>query len=53
VPGSAIDGVARDLTPLPSDRLCTGSLPAVLPLIGAFVLLQRFWRSGLTAGAVK
>ncbi|MFG2603616.1 carbohydrate ABC transporter permease [Streptomyces sp. NPDC048514] len=31
----------------------TGSLVAVLPLIAAFVCLQRFWRSGLTAGAVK
>ncbi|MGA5124965.1 carbohydrate ABC transporter permease [Streptomyces pseudogriseolus] len=30
-----------------------GSLLAVVPLILAFVLLQRFWRSGLTAGAVK
>ncbi|CAL9361682.1 carbohydrate ABC transporter permease [Streptomyces griseomycini] len=30
-----------------------GSLLAVLPLILAFTLLQRFWRSGLTAGAVK
>jgi multiple sugar transport system permease protein len=30
-----------------------GSLLAVLPLIIAFLLLQRFWRSGLTAGAVK
>lgn len=30
-----------------------GSLLAVLPLVAAFVLLQRFWRSGLTAGAVK
>jgi multiple sugar transport system permease protein len=30
-----------------------GSLLAVLPLIVAFTLLQRFWRSGLTAGAVK
>jgi multiple sugar transport system permease protein len=30
-----------------------GSLLAVLPLIVAFMLLQRFWRSGLTAGAVK
>lgn len=30
-----------------------GSLLAVLPLILAFMLLQRFWRSGLTAGAVK
>ena len=31
----------------------TGALLAVLPLVIAFVLLQRFWRSGLTAGAVK
>ncbi|WP_030740789.1 carbohydrate ABC transporter permease [Streptomyces sp. NRRL F-5135] len=31
----------------------TGSLLAVVPLILAFTLLQRFWRSGLTAGAVK
>jgi multiple sugar transport system permease protein len=30
-----------------------GSLLAILPLIVAFALLQRFWRSGLTAGAVK
>ncbi len=31
----------------------TGSLVAVVPLVAAFVCLQRFWRSGLTAGAVK
>ncbi|MFB6674055.1 carbohydrate ABC transporter permease [Streptomyces sp. NPDC057684] len=30
-----------------------GSLLAVLPLVLAFIFLQRFWRSGLTAGAVK
>ncbi|WP_299534426.1 carbohydrate ABC transporter permease [uncultured Streptomyces sp.] len=30
-----------------------GSLLAVVPLVLAFALLQRFWRSGLTAGAVK
>ncbi|MBT2395932.1 carbohydrate ABC transporter permease [Streptomyces sp. ISL-100] len=30
-----------------------GSLVAVIPLIIAFLSLQRFWRSGLTAGAVK
>ncbi len=30
-----------------------GSLFAVLPLILAFMLLQRFWRAGLSAGAVK
>ncbi|MEU6945592.1 carbohydrate ABC transporter permease [Streptomyces sp. NPDC046316] len=31
----------------------TGSLVAVVPLIVAFICLQRFWRSGLTSGAVK
>ncbi|UED82820.1 carbohydrate ABC transporter permease [Streptomyces profundus] len=31
----------------------TGSLLAVLPLIIAFVVLQRQWRSGLAAGSVK
>ncbi|MGW6938937.1 carbohydrate ABC transporter permease [Streptomyces xanthophaeus] len=31
----------------------TGSLIAVVPLVIAFLCLQRFWRSGLTAGAVK
>ncbi|WP_425578292.1 carbohydrate ABC transporter permease [Streptomyces albiaxialis] len=30
-----------------------GSLLAVLPLIAAFLLLQRHWKSGLTAGSVK
>ncbi|MCX5009986.1 carbohydrate ABC transporter permease [Streptomyces sp. NBC_00555] len=33
--------------------LITGSLVSVLPLAVAFLCLQRFWRSGLTAGAVK
>lgn len=31
----------------------TGSLLAVLPLVVAFVALQRHWRAGLTAGSVK
>ncbi|KOV90102.1 carbohydrate ABC transporter permease [Nocardia sp. NRRL S-836] len=31
----------------------TGSLLAIVPLIAAFVLLQRFWRSGAAAGALK
>jgi multiple sugar transport system permease protein len=30
-----------------------GALLSVLPLIAAFLLLQRFWRSGLAAGSVK
>ncbi|MFE9747374.1 carbohydrate ABC transporter permease [Saccharothrix saharensis] len=31
----------------------TGSLLAIVPLIIAFVLLQRFWRSGAATGALK
>jgi multiple sugar transport system permease protein len=31
----------------------TGALLSVLPLIAAFLLLQRFWQSGLSSGAVK
>ncbi|NEB38580.1 carbohydrate ABC transporter permease [Streptomyces sp. SID14515] len=31
----------------------TGSLLAVTPLIIAFVMLQRHWKAGLTAGSVK
>jgi ABC-type glycerol-3-phosphate transport system permease component len=31
----------------------TGPLLSVLPLIIAFLCLQRFWRSGLAAGSVK
>jgi multiple sugar transport system permease protein len=30
-----------------------GSLVSIVPLIIAFLALQRFWRAGLTAGAVK
>jgi multiple sugar transport system permease protein len=31
----------------------TGSLLTIIPLIAAFLLLQRFWQSGLAAGSVK
>ena len=31
----------------------TGSLLSVIPLIAAFLMLQRYWQSGLTAGSVK
>jgi multiple sugar transport system permease protein len=31
----------------------TGSLVALVPLVAGFLLLQRFWRAGLAAGAVK
>jgi multiple sugar transport system permease protein len=31
----------------------TGSLISIIPLIAAFLVLQRYWQSGLTAGSVK
>lgn len=31
----------------------TGSLLSIIPLIIAFILLQRYWRAGMTEGAVK
>ncbi|MGZ0147770.1 carbohydrate ABC transporter permease [Kribbella sp. WER1] len=31
----------------------TGSLLTIVPLVIAFLLLQRFWQSGLSAGSVK
>jgi len=30
-----------------------GSLLAIVPLIAAFLLLQRYWQSGLTAGSIR
>lgn len=41
--------LAQPLYPL----VITGSLLAVLPLLIAFVFLQRFWQSGIAAGGVK
>jgi multiple sugar transport system permease protein len=31
----------------------TGSLLSVVPLVAAFLMLQRHWQSGLTSGGVK
>lgn len=33
--------------------IITGSLLTILPLLAAFLLLQRYWQSGLAAGSVK
>ncbi|GAB2623314.1 carbohydrate ABC transporter permease [Pseudactinotalea suaedae] len=47
---ATIDGSAgQDLYPM----LITGSLLAVVPLIAAFLAMQRQWQSGLALGAVK
>jgi multiple sugar transport system permease protein len=42
-----------DSTPDFYPMVVSGSLLAVIPLIVAFVVLQRHWRAGLTAGSVK
>jgi multiple sugar transport system permease protein len=42
-------GASSDMLAL----VVTGSLLSVLPLVVAFLLLQRFWRSGLATGGVK
>ena len=31
----------------------TGSFLTIVPIVGAFLFLQRFWQSGLSAGSVK
>ena len=41
------------ITPEYYPLVVVGSLLALIPLVVAFLLLQRFWRSGLTAGSVK
>ncbi|GAA4325753.1 carbohydrate ABC transporter permease [Streptomyces venetus] len=42
-------GASGDMLPL----VVTGSLVSVLPLVIAFLLLQRYWQSGLATGSVK
>ena len=46
---AAAGGASGDLIPL----VVTGSLLSVVPLIIAFLFLQRYWQSGLVSGAVK
>jgi multiple sugar transport system permease protein len=46
--GASTVGTAQ-LYPL----VVTGSLLAIVPLVLAFLFLQRFWQSGLAAGSVK
>ncbi|MFF4762565.1 carbohydrate ABC transporter permease [Streptomyces sp. NPDC001292] len=38
---------------VPYNVTITGAFLSVIPLVIAFLVLQRFWRSGLTAGSVK
>ena len=39
--------------PLLQESVITGALVSIVPVIIVFVLLQRFWRTGLAAGSVK
>lgn len=39
--------------PTLATAVLTGSLLSVVPIIAAFLMLQRYWRSGLGAGGVK
>lgn len=38
---------------VPQSLVVIGSLVSVVPLVIAFLALQRFWRAGMTAGALK
>jgi multiple sugar transport system permease protein len=42
-------GASGDLLPL----VVTGSMLSIIPLVAAFLMLQRYWQSGLGAGGVK
>lgn len=42
-------GASSEMLPL----VVTGSLLSIIPLVVAFLFLQRYWQSGLSAGAVK
>jgi multiple sugar transport system permease protein len=46
---SASGGASGDLVPM----VVTGSLISIAPLIVAFLLLQRYWQTGLVSGSVK
>ncbi len=39
--------------PALQQSVIVGSFVSIVPLMALFLLLQRFWRTGLTAGAVK
>jgi multiple sugar transport system permease protein len=42
-------GASSEMLPL----VVTGSLLSIIPLVAAFLMLQRYWQSGLATGAVK
>ena len=40
-------------TPLLQESVIMGSLVSIVPVIILFIVLQRFWRTGLAAGSLK
>ena len=40
-------------TPVIQESVIAGSLVSIVPVIIVFILLQRFWRTGLAAGSLK
>ncbi|MCI1984506.1 MAG: carbohydrate ABC transporter permease [Bifidobacteriaceae bacterium] len=46
-------GGDASLHAVPNNLIITGSLVAIIPLIISFLFLQKYWQSGLSAGAVK
>ncbi|WP_433435521.1 carbohydrate ABC transporter permease [Nonomuraea sp. CA-141351] len=46
---ASVAGGSGDVIPL----VVTGSLLSIIPLVVAFLMLQRYWQSGLAAGGVK
>ena len=49
----AVDGQPAVGPPALFSTVITGSLLSIIPLIGAFLFLQRYWQSGLATGGVK
>ncbi|GAE81372.1 ABC-type sugar transport system [Cutibacterium acnes JCM 18920] len=39
--------------PVPTNILIFGAFLSVLPLVALFLLLQRYWKTGLTTGGIK
>ncbi|MDF9576150.1 ABC transporter permease subunit, partial [Bacillus cereus] len=39
--------------PAPTNILIFGAVLSVLPLVALFLLLQRYWKTGLTTGGIK
>jgi hypothetical protein len=52
-PDQAILGAGGSGSRALFSTVITGSLLAIIPLVVAFIFLQRYWQSGLATGSVK